>query len=137
MNRYTASVFAFVVFLLSACAVIPRTSTWEGHSRFTKSDVYQAALQAGAENGWQTTASDRDSGTMSFSKPVGRGVMILGVSITKPKDRIIVRTTANYGGDIAIYGMHEEFIRNFHRALFRKLDIADASERIIDIQEGH
>lgn len=134
-NHYRNAITAFVVMLLAACAVTPRTSTWEGPKHLTKQDVYQASLQAGTEMGWRTTASDKESGTMSFSKNVGNGQMTLNVSVTKPKDIVNVRTTSNYGGGLAIAGLHEEYIKNFHVMLFRKLNITDPSQRNIAIRE--
>ncbi len=36
---------------LAACAVAPRFSTWDGPRNFTKDQVFNAALQAGIDNG--------------------------------------------------------------------------------------
>lgn len=137
MYRLNVIIVAFLAILLTACAVTPRTSTWESPKRFTKEVVYKAALQAGTQNGWQATGSDREAGTMSFAERSGDGQMVLNVSILDQGGRIIVRTTASYGGGLAITGLHEEYIKNFHILIFRNLNITDLSERNIDIQEIH
>ena len=137
MYRFNVVIVAFLAMLLTACAVTPRTSTWESPKRFTKEVVYKAALQAGAENGWEGTGSDREAGTMSFMERFGKEQMVLNASILDQSGKIVVRTTANWGGGLAIKGHHEEFINNFHVQLFRKLNVSDPSERNIDIQEIH
>ena len=137
MYRLNVVIVAFLAFLMTACAVTPRTSTWESPKRFTKEVVYKAALQAGTENGWEGTGSDREAGTMSFMQRFGKEQMVLNASILDQGGKIVVRTTANWGGGLAITGHHEEFIRNFHVQLFRKLNVSDPSERNIDIQEMH
>ncbi len=114
--------------LLSACAITPRVSTWESTKQFTKAQVFNACLQAGGEAGYTTTNSDRESGTMSFTKKIAEGNMILSVRIADENNIIRVKTTANFAGDIAIAGLHEEAIRNFHILLFRGLNIAPESE---------
>lgn len=123
------------LFILSACAVTPRVSLWETPKRYSKSQVYNAALQAGGQTGMKTTASDRESGTMSFSKHIGKGDMILSVQIVDKKGDIQVRTTGNYAGGIALAGIHEEVINNFHVMLFRNLDISENSEKNVSITQ--
>lgn len=135
MYRYKIVLAVLLTLLLSACAVTPRTSAWESPKRFTKEVVYKAALQAGTQNGWQATGSDREAGTMSFMQRFGEEQMVLNVSILDQGGRIVVRTTANWGGGLAIKGHHEEFINNFHVQLFRNLNISETSERKINIQE--
>ena len=133
--------FVFVVLFclgLGGCAVTPRTSAWESPKgkEFTKDVVYTAALRAGTENGWQATSSDRDAGTMSFMQKFGEEQMVLNAAIVdQGGGNIVVRTTANWGGGLAIRGHHEEFIRNFHVQLFRNLNVSEMSERGIQIQE--
>ena len=114
--------------MLCACAITPRVSTWESSKPFTKEQVFNAGLQAGAEAGYSVTASDRDSGTMSFIRKIGEGDMILNVRITDQNKLIRVRTTANFAGDLGIAGLHEEAISNFHIFLFRTLNVAPESE---------
>lgn len=65
---------------------------------------------------------------MSFTKKIAEGNMILSVRIADENNIIRVKTTANFAGDIAIAGLHEEAIRNFHILLFRGLNIAPESE---------
>lgn len=137
MYRINVVIVAFLAILLTACAVTPRTSTWESPKQFTKEVVYKAALQAGTENGWEATGSDREAGTMSFMQRFGKEQMVLNASILDQGGRIVVRTTANWGGGLAMMGHHEEFINNFHVQLFRKQNVSDPSERNIDIQEIH
>lgn len=108
--------------------VTPRVSTWESTKQFTKAQVFNAGLQAGGEAGYTTTNSDRESGTLSFTKKIAKGDMILSVRIIDENNIIRVKTTANFAGDIAIAGLHEEAIRNFHKLLFRGLDIEPESE---------
>ena len=121
--------------LLWSCAITPRVSTWDSPDGFTKSQVFNAALQAGGQNGMKTTASDRESGTMSFSKVIGKGDMILSVQVAEKSGIINVQTTSNYAGDIAIVGLHEEVIRNFHVFLFRNLNIENPSARNVKIEQ--
>ncbi len=77
MNRLTATFVVLVAVVLSACAVIPRVSGWDGPPRFTKTEVFNARLQAGPQSGMQTTTSDRESGTMSFTRQIGGGDLIM------------------------------------------------------------
>ena len=124
-----------VTVLISACAITPRVSSWDSPKGPTKTQVFNAALQAGGQNGMKTTASDRESGTISFSKIIGKGDMILSVQIVDAQGIINVRTTGNFAGDIAIAGLHEEVIRNFHVFLFRNLNILDPSARKVRIEK--
>lgn len=130
MKKYIQVIVVSIVasVVLCACAISPRVSTWESSKQFTKAQVFNASLQAGGEHGYTTTASDRESGTLSFTKKIANGNMILNVRIADTNNVMRVRTTANYAGDIAIRGLHEEAIRNFHILLFRALNIASQSE---------
>jgi len=134
MLLYYASVITILITLLS-CAVTPRVSVWQSPKRFTQKTVFNAALQAGSDQGMQLAASDRESGTMSFRKLVGKGEMILSVKIQNVHGVVKVLTTASYGGRAAIRGLHEEFLNNFHVFLFRNLGISDTSEKNISIEE--
>jgi hypothetical protein len=118
----TICAILFAAILLSACAITPRISSWDSPKQFTKAQVFSAALQAGGQHGYITTSSDRESGSMSFMKKVGKGDLILSVQVAEDGDHIKVRTTANFAGDLAIAGLHEEAIRNFHIFLFRNLN---------------
>lgn len=122
--------------LLCACAITPRVSSWNSPKEVTKAQVFNAALVAGGQNGMATSASDRESGTMTFSKQIGRGTFILSVSIVEADGLIKVTTTGNYVGDIAIKGLHEEVIRNFHVFLFRNLNVSNPSEMNVRIEQG-
>lgn len=134
MNRLTATFVVLAAVVLSACAVMPRVSSWDGPPRFTKAEVFNAGLQAGSQSGMQTTASDRESGTMSFTKQIGKGQMILSASVTTKGNIVQVRTTASYGGGLALAGLHEEIIHNFYVFLFRNLNITDPSEEKVNIE---
>lgn len=114
--------------LLAACAVTPRVSTWASSKPFTRAQVFNAALGSGAEVGYTVTASDRESGTISLTRKIGDGNMILNARIVGDNKTVRVQTTANFTGDIAIAGMHEEAIRNFHIMLFRKLNVDVGTE---------
>ncbi len=140
MKKYiqviVVSIFAFIV--LSACAITPRVSTWESSKQFTKEKVFNAAIGAGAEHGYTITTSDRESGTVSFTKTIGKGNMILNARIASENGAILVRTTANFVGRFAITGLHEEAIRNFHILMFRQLNIAPESELSnVHVEELH
>lgn len=129
-----SAIWLIGVFLLSACAVTPRVSSWDSPKRFTKAEVFNAALQAGTQYGMQATMSDRESGTMSFSRRVGDGQMVVSAQVTDNTSLVQVRTTASFGGRLALAGMHEEFIRNFHKLMFRNLNITDISEQKVNVQ---
>ena len=124
-----------LLFILASCAVVPRTSTWDAPREVGKAKVFNAVLQAGGQSGYATTSSDRDSGTASFSRKIGRGDMILSVRVQDAGGVTKVSTTANYAGTVAIAGLHEESIRNFHVLLFRNLDISDPEKSRLLIQE--
>jgi hypothetical protein len=133
VSRCFGGVSATAMLLLASCAITPRVATWQAPTRFTQKEVFNAALQAGSEQSLQLAASDREAGTMAFRKKVGDGEMTLSVTIKDVTGVIQVRTIASYGGGLAIHGLHEEFIRNFHTLLFRNLGISDANERNINI----
>lgn len=137
MNRIARGfiILSAIAAVTAACAVTPRVSRWDSPKRFTKAQVFNAALQAGTELGLQATSSDRDAGTISFAKRVGKGQMNVNVNVAERPEATQVRTTANYGGGLAIAGLHEEFIRNFHVLLFRNLGITEPSERNVDVQQ--
>lgn len=127
---------AVVLVLFYGCAVTPRVSTWDSPKRFKAKEVFTAALQAGSEEAMQLAGSDREGGTMSFRKHVGNGEMVLSVTIKDVGGIVQVRTTSSYAGEfLAIKGLHEEYINNFHVFLFRNLGITDQSEKNIDIRE--
>lgn len=73
MNRLSVAFVVLVAVVLSACAALPRVSSWDGPPRFTKAEVFNAGMQAGPQSGMQTTASDRESGTLSFTRLIGDG----------------------------------------------------------------
>jgi hypothetical protein len=75
MHRPVAVLVIFGIAMLAACTVTPRVSTWNSPQRFKKVQVFNAALQAGTESGWQPTSSDRETGTMSFTKRI-RGIHV-------------------------------------------------------------
>jgi hypothetical protein len=127
------ALFVCVIFFVAACAVAPRTSSWEGPKRFTKAQVFNAAMQAGAEQGMQVTSSSEAAGTISMTKRVGDGNMNLNVVIKQDGPVVDVKTTAAYGGGLAIRGLHEEIIRNFHVFMFRNLNITKKEERLVRI----
>jgi hypothetical protein len=133
------SSLGFVVFLMvlvvSGCAVTPRVSNWKSPKNFTQKQVFNAALQAGSDQGMQLSASDRESGTISFRKKSGKGEMILNVTVKTGNGSVQVNTIATYSGGIAISGLHEEYIRNFHIFLFRRLGITDPSKTNVIIEE--
>lgn len=129
------AVVAAILTPLLGCAVTPRVSTWQSPQRFTQKEVFNAALQAGSDEGMQLAGSDRESGTASFRKRTGEGEMVLSVTVREAGGMVQVRTTASYGGGVAIRGLHEEYIRNFHVLLFRSLGISDPSERKVNIEE--
>ena len=131
---YYVAAFTIMLMLLS-CAATPRVSTWQSPKRFTQKEVYNAALQSGNDQGMQLAGSDRESGTMSFRKRVGKGEMVLSVTVKEVDGIVRVRTTASYGGHLAIHGLHEEFIHNFHVFLFRNLGISDDSEKNVNIEQ--
>ena len=80
-------------------------------------------------------SQDRESGAISFSKHIGKGEFILNVQIAGTKGGVNVQTTGSYGGDLAIRGLHEEVIRNFHVLLFRILRITDPASRQIKMEQ--
>jgi hypothetical protein len=71
---------------------------------------------------------------MSFTKPQGKGQIILSVAVVDRGNFVQVRTTASYGGGLALKGLQEEYLQNFHVVLFRSLNITDPSERNIHIE---
>ena len=96
MKKYPIIIVLIVAsIVLSACAGNPRVSTWDSPKQFTKMQVFNAALQSGGEAGYTTTASDRESGTVSFTKKFGaQGQVMLNVRIADVNTVIRVRTTA-------------------------------------------
>ncbi len=130
-------VLLLAAFALCSCAVAQRVSSWECPQRFNKAQVFNAALQAGGQNGMKTTASDRESGTMTFSKPIGAGEMVQSVQILEAPNGIIkVQTTAHYANpkSLALAGLHEEIINNFHVYLFQNLNITTPTEQNVRIE---
>ena len=124
-----------VTILLCACEMTPRVSSWESPRGFTKAQVFNASIQAGGQLSMMTAASDRESGTISFVKKVGKGEMSLNVQVTDVNGIVKVQTTAHYGGGVGIAGENEEKIRDFHELLFRNLNISDPSAKNIIIEQ--
>ena len=123
-----------IVLSLAACAVAPRFSTWDGPKNFTKDQVFNAALQAGIDNGMKTVLSDRQSGTISLVKGIGGGEMALSVRLVDTDGIVRVKTSANFHGEsIAFQGLHEEIINNFHVYLFQALNI-DVKENMSNVR---
>jgi hypothetical protein len=135
MYRFNVAAVVFLTIILTACSVTPRTSNWDSPQRFTKHQVYNAALQAGGMQGMQTTASDRQSGTMSFTRLAGKKTVVLSANITDNSGIIHVSTVVSVGGGLAIRGLHEEYIKNFHVFLFRNLNITDVAERNLVLEQ--
>lgn len=80
----------------------------------------------------KTASSDRESGTMSFSKIIGSGDMILSTRISEANGIVKVQTTANFT-EVTIAGLHDEVILNFHVSLFNNLNILNPSARNVEI----
>ena len=134
MNTQKSSfVVLCLTLLLAACAVAPRTATWDSPKRFTKNQVFNAAMQAGAEIGMQVTSSSKEAGTISMSQRVGDGTMYLNTVIRQEGSIVNVKTTASYGGGLAIRGLHEEKINNLYVVMFRNLNITKQDERSVRI----
>lgn len=132
-NRIMGLVF-ILFFLLTACAVTPRLSTWKAPKSFTQDVVFSAAVQAGIQQGMQMSASDRETGTISFRKSAEGSKVNLGVRVETVGNRVQVRTTADLADDFAIKGTHERVIRSYHDSLINILNIKDLSEREINIE---
>lgn len=127
-------IITMVALSLIACAFAPRFSTWDGPKNFTKDQVFNAALQAGIDNGMKTILSDQQSGTITFAKGIGRSEMALSVRLLNVDEIIRVKTSANFhGDDIAFQGLHEEIINNFHVYLFQALNI-DVKENLSNVK---
>lgn len=90
-------------------------------------------MQAGAELGMQVVSSSKEAGTISLTQRVGDGNMNLNAVIRQEGPIVTVKTTAAYGGGLAIRGLHEEIINNFHIVIFRNLNITKQEERLVRI----
>ncbi len=123
-------------------AMTPRVSTWDSPKGFTKDQVFTAALQSGGQNSLKTSSSDRESGTMSFSKTVGAGEVTLGAQVREAEHVVTVQTTTHYEtSDLLALGMatnlNNEVTNNFYVFLFRNLKITDPSAKNIKVEEMH
>lgn len=136
MKKYSLSIFIAIAVFLVGCAVSPRSSTWNSPARFDSAQVFNAAMQAGPQRGMQLVASDRESGTMSFKKQLGKGDFILNVIVSNTGKMIVVRTTAHFGGggQLGIAGLHEGVIEDYHKHLFNILNITDPAETNVSIK---
>jgi hypothetical protein len=135
MHRLVAVFVVLVMTMFAACTVTPRVSTWNSPPKFKKVQVFNAALQAGTENGWQPTSSDRETGTMSFTKRIsGTESILFTVNVTEQGNIVQVRTMTKTVGGIAVVGEHEKNLKDFHAALFRTLNISDPSEQKINVE---
>lgn len=121
--------------LLSACAVSPRSSDWTSPKKFTQAQVFNAAALSGGQAGYLTSVIDKDSGSLSFSKAIGDGNMILSVHIATVGGVVRVSSTANYTS-LGVAGIHEEEIKKLHAALFRNLNIDQGEMNNVVIQEA-
>lgn len=146
---FVVTILVAAVFL-SSCAIGPsgpRGSAWDSPPKiFTTNQVFKAALQAGGQNGMSTTSSDRESGTISFSRVFPGGgtisarTMYMRVLIMDLNG--IVRVTTNAASDkvstggpipISMGGLMDEAINNFHVYLFQNLNITNPAERKVRI----
>ena len=123
-----------ILFALLSCAVTPRVSTWQSPKGFMQKDVFNAALQAGRDQGMQLAGSDQEAGTMSFHRKLESGEMVFSVTVRDVNGIIQVRTTA-LGGGAANRGLEEETINNFHAFLFRNLGIPNTPEQKVIIDK--
>jgi hypothetical protein len=123
-----------ILFTLLSCAVTPKISSWQSPKRFMQKDVFNAALQAGRDEGMQLAGSDQVAGTMSFHRKLESGEMVLSVTVRDINGIIQVRTTA-LGGKAANLALQDETINNFHGFLFRNLGISNASEQNVFIDK--
>lgn len=135
MNRRIFALGIFTIAIItSGCAISPRSSLWKTPLGFTKAQVLNASIQSAAQSGFTTANIDRESGSMSFFKRIGGGIMNLNVLLSEEGKMIVVRTTAEFTGDLALKGLHEEVISNFHVYLQRILKITDPGARNVQIQ---
>lgn len=130
----------FVSMFISACSIAPRVSSWDSPKGLTKTEVFNAALQAGRQSGMDITSSDQEKGTMTFYKPIGKGGMTQSVQVRDDQGTVNVQTTndfySSHLGDTPIGGgLHEDAIRKFHIFLFRNLKILDSSAKNIQIEK--
>lgn len=123
-----------ILFALLSCVVTPRISTWQSPKRFMQKDVFNAALQAGRDQGMQLAGSDQVAGTLSFHRKLESGEMALSVTVRDINGIVQVRTTA-LGGKAANPALQEETINNFHAFLFRNLGIPNTPEQKVIIDK--
>jgi hypothetical protein len=124
-----------ILFTLLSCAVTPRVSTWQSPKRFMQKDVFNAALQAGRDQGLQLAGSDQEAGNLSFHRKFESGEMVLSVTVRDINGIVQVRTTALGREGAAKPGLEEETINNFHGSLFKNLGISSTSEQNVIIDK--
>jgi hypothetical protein len=118
-----------------ACQMVPRVSQWAAPEPLTVEQVFQAALRAGAQNGFSITSQDRQSGIVTMERQVADKRIFMALTLRKPAERVQVYTTIR-SDKIVIAGLYEEITRNFYVYLFRELQITDPAQRNVDIKEA-
>lgn len=139
MNSFTKGLMSLVIVLMSVlliegCAVSPRTSSWVVPTRLTYKQVVDAAIRAGSEQGMSLGTINPETGNVSFTQHIADVVVVLSVSVQKmPSNKIQVQTTVTTS-QVAVMGIHEEFIDKFHAGLFRNLGVTKESESNVTIK---
>lgn len=130
------AVALLAIFLLSACAISPRSSDWTSPKKFTQAQVFNAAVSAGGEmGGYSATSVDRSAYNLTLTRPFADKKMTVTVHVRDQGGNIHVNAFAIFN-DIAISGVYEETIKNFHVALFRNLNIDQSEMSNVVIQEA-
>jgi len=126
-------IFLISVFI-SACAPASRVSSWDSPKGLTKTEVFNAAIQAGGQSGMDIKTSDQKKGAITFHMPVGKGGMTQNVQVRDGQGVVNVQTTndfySSHYGDTPFGGsLHEHVISRFHMFLFKNLNILDPSAK--------
>ena len=140
------TIFLLSVFI-SACTLPTRVSSWDSPRGFTKTEVLNAVILAGAQSGMHVAHSDQEKGIITFHARItghfgtrGKGGITQHVQVRDNQGVVNVQTTNDLRKSFGDYPLSprlffEKFIGRFHKLLFKNLNILDPSATKYRIEE--
>lgn len=141
--------FLLIVLLvlpLSGCLISPpKVSRWNAPDTLSVERVFNAAVQAVADNRFTIVSSDRSAGVISARKQESAGDKMaerrMNIRVRQDGTRVVVTTQVS-GSDVGVIegalggAVNKEITHNFYVSLFRELDVRNPAERAIVVEDA-